>query len=283
MQAKLPSHTIRAMMNLLAPILSKIDQAMRFLQDVQRSNSPPRVEMAMATLKSEEANLLDVPRLGRQPGSSRVRSRMRRSRRKVPDVLSFLRAWAANPLRVGAIAPSGAALSRLITREISPECGAVLELGPGTGVFTRALLARGVKPEDLTLVENGADFSELLRARFPDVRVLHMDAARLDRQHVFEGASIGAVVSGLPLLSMSSKQVLAILGGAFGALREGGAFYQFTYGPCCPIPRRYLDRLGLKATCVGRVYLNIPPAAVYRITKRGPAKHRHDLDVDRRP
>jgi phospholipid N-methyltransferase len=70
----------------------------------------------------------------------------------MPDVLFFLRAWTCHPLRVAAIAPSGTALAELITREIAPTCGAVLELGPGTGVFTRALLARGVREEDLTLV-----------------------------------------------------------------------------------------------------------------------------------
>ncbi|WP_074768487.1 class I SAM-dependent methyltransferase [Magnetospirillum fulvum] len=186
------------------------------------------------------------------------------------DVLLFLRAWIFHPFRVAAIAPSGTALAELITREISSTCGAVLELGPGTGVFTRALLTRGVREEDMTLVESDADFSKLLKKRFPKARHLPIDAARLDRAHLFAGAPIGAVISGLPLLSMAPKHVLAILAGAFGVLRQCGAFYQFTYGPRCPISRRVLDRLGLKAMYVGRVYLNIPPAAVYRITKRTP-------------
>ena len=190
----------------------------------------------------------------------------------MPDVLFFLRAWTCHPLRVAAIAPSGKALAELITREIAPTCGAVLELGPGTGVFTRALLARGVREEDLTLVENDADFAELLQKRFPKARLLPIDAARFDRRHMLDSVPVGAVVSGLPLLSMAPKQVLAILAGAFGVLRQGGAFYQFTYGLRCPISRRLLNWLGLKAVCVGRAYLNIPPAAVYRITKRNPFK-----------
>lgn len=190
----------------------------------------------------------------------------------IPDPLLFLRAWIFHPFRVAAIAPSGTALAQLITREITPTCGAVLELGPGTGVFTRALLTRGVREEDLTLVEKDADFTELLQKRFPKARLLSIDAGRLDWKHLFEGLPVGAVVSGLPLLSMAPKQVLTILARAFGILRHGGAFYQFTYGLGCPISRRLLDRLGLKAICVGRVYLNIPPAAVYRITKRNPSK-----------
>ncbi|MBF0355912.1 MAG: SAM-dependent methyltransferase [Alphaproteobacteria bacterium] len=185
----------------------------------------------------------------------------------LPDMLVFLRALTSDPSRICSIIPSGAALANLITSEISPECGSVIELGPGTGVFTRALLARGIRAEDLTLVENGDDFAELLRKRFPKARVLKMDAARLDRHHFPKSAPAGAVISGLPLLSMPPKQVLAILASAFGVLCHDGGFYQFTYGLHCPISRRHLDQLNLVATYIGRTYLNVPPAAVYRITR----------------
>ena len=127
------------------------------------------------------------------------------------DTASFLRAWLADPGRVSAITPSGMALARLVTAEITPATGPVLELGAGTGVFTRALLARGVQERDLTLLEYGVDFARLLGERFPRARVLSMDAARLARKPLYEGAPVGAVVSGLPLLSMSPKQIMAIL------------------------------------------------------------------------
>ena len=54
--------------------------------------------------------------------------------------LSFLRAWLRAPHRVGALAPSGPALARLMTAQINALDGPVIELGPGTGAFTRALL-----------------------------------------------------------------------------------------------------------------------------------------------
>jgi phospholipid N-methyltransferase len=95
-----------------------------------------------------------------------------------------------------------------------------------------------------------------------------MDATRLKDVELFGGKAAGAVVSGLPLLSMPPKKVIAILEGAFGHLRADGAFYQFTYGPRCPVKRTLLDRLGLKATRIGRVVANVPPAAVYRIRRR---------------
>jgi phosphatidylethanolamine/phosphatidyl-N-methylethanolamine N-methyltransferase len=185
------------------------------------------------------------------------------------DVGPFLRAWLANPLRVGSIRPSSSALAHLMTSEISSETGLVIELGPGTGVFTRALLARGVRERDLTLVECGSDFASILDRRFPEARVLRSDAARLHHAGLFSGAPVGAVVSGLPLVSMSPSKILAIVSGAFRYLRPGGALYQFTYIPRCPIPRVILDRLGLRAVRMGSAIANVPPASAYRITRRG--------------
>lgn len=95
-----------------------------------------------------------------------------------------------------------------------------------------------------------------------------MDATRLRDVHLFGGYPAGAVISGLPLLSMPPRTVYAILTGAFAQLRPGGAFYQFTYGPRCPVSRRLLDWLGLQATYIGGTFANVPPAAVYRIQRR---------------
>ncbi|WP_216073477.1 hypothetical protein, partial [Acinetobacter baumannii] len=58
------------------------------------------------------------------------------------DAFQFFRLWIANPSRVAAVAPSGEALARLMTEEISAETGPVIELGPGTGASPRALLSR---------------------------------------------------------------------------------------------------------------------------------------------
>jgi phospholipid N-methyltransferase len=179
----------------------------------------------------------------------------------------FLRAWLATPLRVAAFAPSGPALARLITRDVSPAHAPVIELGAGTGAFTRALLARGLPEEALVLVEADPGFARLLRTRFPRAGVLQLDATRLHALELPGGARAGCVVSGLPLLSMSRRRIAAVLAGAFAHLAERGAFYQFTYGPRCPVPAPVLERLGLTATCVGRTLANLPPARVYRIER----------------
>lgn len=183
------------------------------------------------------------------------------------DFVRFFRSWVSAPMRVAAVAPSGPVLARLMTREIMPGVGPVLELGPGTGVFTRALLARGVPESDLTLIEFGPEFAGLLSQRFPQARVVSIDAARIVEARLFEAGSVGAVVSGLPLLSMPQDKVAAIVGGAFAALRPDGVFYQFTYGPRCPIAPAILERLGLNAVRIGRALRNIPPATVYRISR----------------
>lgn len=188
----------------------------------------------------------------------------------VVDLFGFFCAWLSAPVRIGALMPSSSVLADAITAEISPATAPVIELGPGTGVFTRALLARGIPEDRLALVEYGSDFIPLLQFRFPRARTLWMDAARLKDVELFGGARAGAVVSGLPLLSMSPKKVIAILEASFAHLRPDGAFYQFTYGPRCPVPRALLDRLGLKATRIGWAFANVPPAAVYRIRRRPP-------------
>lgn len=186
------------------------------------------------------------------------------------DRLAFLRATTTDPALIGAIGPSGPALARLITSEIGSHSGHIVELGPGTGVFTRALLAQGVREQDLTLIEYCSDFAQLLEKRFPEARVLQLDAGRLHRHSLFRGAAAGATVSGLPLLIMPPQRVLSILRGAFRNMRPNGVFYQFTYSPLCPIPRSCLSRLDLSATCLGRAFANLPPASVYRISRRQP-------------
>lgn len=180
------------------------------------------------------------------------------------DRLLFISLWLRQPHRIAAVSPSGQALAALMTAAIRPEDGPVIELGAGTGVFTHALLARGVREQDLLLVEDNPELAGMLRQRFPAARVVTADAACLGDHYPFGEARAGVVVSGLPLLSMPEHKVTAILRVAFALLRDVGAFYQFTYGFGCPVQSHVLAHAGLSAERVGWVAANLPPAAVYR-------------------
>ncbi|MEO8077155.1 MAG: methyltransferase [Acidobacteriota bacterium] len=183
------------------------------------------------------------------------------------DTLLFLRAWLKDPSRVGAVAPSGRALAKLITAHLTPSDQTIIELGPGTGAFTAALIARGIKEHRLALVEADPAFARALKLRFPTARVLAMDATHLgDVASLFEEPA-DAIISGLPLLAMQKDAVSAILGGAFGHLRAGGSMYQFTYVPRCPVASPMLDQLRLEAHRVGSAWANLPPAFVYRLRR----------------
>ena len=185
----------------------------------------------------------------------------------IADIPPFFLAWLRNPRSIAAVAPSGARVAALMTQDIGSATGPVVELGPGTGAFTYSLLKRGVRERDLTLVEFSADFVQLLKSRFPQARVLKMDATRLGDFKLFDRAAVGAVVSGLGFRAMQPEQVTAILSGAFKYLRPNGAFYQITYGPRCPVPDSVLDHLSLNSAHIGRTVWNIPPASVYRICR----------------
>ena len=184
------------------------------------------------------------------------------------DTVQFLRAVLRDPSRVGAVAPSGRSLARLITADLTPAHVPIIELGPGTGTFTQALIGRGVPEHAITLIEADATFAKNLRVRFPQARVLAMDATNLEQMATPVGGAAGAVVSGLPLLSLPPDRVVSILRGVFRHLRQGGALYQFTYLPRCPVPGRVMSLLQLEATRVGCAWANLPPAFVFRISRR---------------
>ena len=182
------------------------------------------------------------------------------------DRLLFVSLWLRQPLRIAAVAPSGQALAELMTDAINPNDGPVIELGAGTGVFTRALIARGVRERDLVLVETNPQLASMLRQRFPAAHVIVADAAELGKYYPFGRTRAGAVVSGLPLLSMPEHQVIDILQTACLLLRDSASFYQFTYGFGSPVPTHVLRHAGLKSKRVGWVAANLPPASVYRFS-----------------
>lgn len=183
------------------------------------------------------------------------------------DAWFFVRRWLRQPLTVGAIAPSSPWLARAMLRAAQPIPGPVLELGPGTGVFTCALLGSGVPADELTAVERVPAFASSLRARYPGVRVIESDAAAL-RMEDFD-RPFARIVSGLPLRAMGESQIERILGAAFACAHTDARLVQFSYGLRCPVSRHVRELLGLHARRVAWVARNLPPASVWRFDRIG--------------
>jgi phosphatidylethanolamine/phosphatidyl-N-methylethanolamine N-methyltransferase len=180
------------------------------------------------------------------------------------DLVLFARRLLRNPKQVSAVAPSSRFLARAMADGLGPHTGRVVEFGPGTGQLTRAILAAGVAPENLALFELDAGFVTHLRQDFPGVTVHHLGA---DRAHEAAKPGVGAVVSGLPLLSMPAPVREAIVGAAFRILAPGAPYIQFTYGPKPPLPPENMEKLGLRVEPGRKVWANLPPARVYRFYK----------------
>src|SRR5690606_33481730 len=182
------------------------------------------------------------------------------------DPTRFFLSWLQNPLTVGAVAPSGRELARLMTAGVSPGAR-VVELGAGTGTLTQAILDRGVHASDLHIVEQNPEFASMLRGRFPSCEVVAADAERLARHLQDLRGSVDFVISGLPLLLFPTWRKARVLQQALTMLGRGGCIHQFTYGGRCSVGRGLLARYGLRASLLGIAAMNLPPAFVYRMTR----------------
>jgi len=188
-----------------------------------------------------------------------------RVEKKVPrldDEMQFIRSWFEKPLSTGAVMPSSKALARTMANYVDPQSsGPVIELGPGTGPVTEALVKRGIDPKRLVLVEFNPDFCRLLRKRYPAATVVQGDAYRLRRllgTTMREPAA--AVVSGLPLVTKPLRTRLRLISDAMALLAPGAPFIQFTYAMVPPIPKVLS---GIRAEPSDTIWMNLPPARVW--------------------
>jgi phospholipid N-methyltransferase len=180
------------------------------------------------------------------------------------DFGHFIKSWIRNPLAVGALAPSSKSLAKLMARDIGPG-SRVLELGAGTGTVTEALLANGVAPEDLYLVERDRQLVKILQRRFPRCHVVATDALDLELPCGAD-RSFDFVVSGLPLLCFSVDKRYRALQRALEVLKPHGRLHQFTYAGRCPVDKDLRALLRVDSTLLGIAPVNLPPAFVYRLT-----------------
>ena len=166
-------------------------------------------------------------------------SQLRRTiAKKFDEEVRFFRGWMSKPKAVGAIIPTSSVTAKRMASVVNPASGLpVLEIGPGTGVITRAILARGVPAGKLYLVEYARDFVEHLRRHFPGVNVIQGDAFDLagslgkDAPNQFD-----SVVSGIPLLNFPVERRIAYIEDLLDRVPAGRPIIQLTYGPKSPVP-----------------------------------------------
>jgi phosphatidylethanolamine/phosphatidyl-N-methylethanolamine N-methyltransferase len=181
---------------------------------------------------------------------------------RLDDEVRFLRSWIEKPLHMGAVMPSGRLLARTMAQYVDIESDdPVIELGPGTGAITSALLHRGVDQKRLVLIEYNSGFCALLRDRYPQAKVVHGDAYTLrDTLWNVLAKPAAAVVSGLPLVTKPMSTRLKLIRDAFVALAPGAPFVQFTYSVAPPIPK---SLPGVSTEASERIWMNLPPARVW--------------------
>jgi phosphatidylethanolamine/phosphatidyl-N-methylethanolamine N-methyltransferase len=175
----------------------------------------------------------------------------------------FLKAMLTDRRQTGAIAPSGRRLARVMVESLGPVAAdeTIVELGPGTGVFTQRLLEHHAQARLVAIEANGS-FVQHLRGRLPSAAIVHGCATRIGEHLAAEGhdlAALGGIVSGLPLLSLPGDLSQRILAEVARVLPPGRRFVQFTYA------RRAWLRFatpGLELVTTRRVLANVPPASV---------------------
>jgi phosphatidylethanolamine/phosphatidyl-N-methylethanolamine N-methyltransferase len=181
--------------------------------------------------------------------------------RPIDDEVQFIRSWLEKPLSTGAVMPSGKLLARTMARQVDTKtAGPIIELGPGTGPVTEALIDHGVDPARLVLLEFNPTFCQLLQQRFPEATVVHADAYRLrESLGSLTRHEAAAVVSGLPLMTKPLRMRLRLLREALALLAPQAPFVQFTYAVVPPIPKLG----GVKVEASERIWRNMPPARVW--------------------
>lgn len=190
------------------------------------------------------------------------------------DFFRFLKETFSNPKFTGAVAPSSDELARVMTGAARVgESMSIAELGPGTGVFSRQIMAEMPAGASFFAIEINAEFVSFLKERMPDLVVYQDSASNLAAHLEKRGQGpCDCIVSGLPFAVFSDEIQDAILRAAFDSLKTGGRFVTFTYvhSPYLTAGRKFRTRLESMfgdVTTTRVVWNNLPPAFAYCATR----------------
>ena len=147
---------------------------------------------------------------------------------------------------------------------------AVLEYGPGTGSFTGHVANRLRPSAKLVAIELNPLLADAFRKRYPRVTLVQDSVANVEEICRRAGIqSVDRIVSGLPWASFSDAMQTEFLDAMMRVLKPGGHFVTFAYvhGLLLPPGKRFaalLPKYFSNISMSGVVWLNLPPAVVYR-------------------
>lgn len=185
---------------------------------------------------------------------------------KFDDEIRFIRGMMAEPKTVGAIMPTSGRMAAKMASVIDTGSGLpVLELGPGTGVITKAILAKGVPPENLVSIEYSTQFYNHLVEKFPGVRFINGDAFNIEETlSAYRGQKFDCVISGIPLLNFPMHARVKLVESLLDLMPPGRPIVQFSYGPKSPVAKRPEH---YKVEHSDIIFCNIPPAQIWHYRK----------------
>jgi phosphatidylethanolamine/phosphatidyl-N-methylethanolamine N-methyltransferase len=240
----------------------KVEQPFRRIEHKIGKNIERRVRL----IERHFEQRIELPfRRFEQKIGRNIETQLRRFEQKngvrLDDEVRFIGSWIKKPLAVGSVTPSSKPLARAMAQYVDVHGdGPVIELGPGTGPITEALIEHGVKQSRLVLVEFNPTFCQLLRQRFPEATVVQADAYRLHEALAeYARHGVSAIVSGLPLMTKPLRTRMRLLREALALLAPHAPFVQFTYAVVPPIPKLS----GVRVEASERIWRNMPPARVW--------------------
>lgn len=185
---------------------------------------------------------------------------------KFDDEIRFIRGMMAQPKTVGAIMPTSARMAAKMASIIDTGSGLpVLELGPGTGVITKAILAMGIKPENLVSIEYSTQFYQHLQDKYPGVNFINGDAFNIEQTlEAYRGQKFDCVISGIPLLNFPMHSRVKLIESLLDLLPPGRPVVQFSYGPKSPVAKHPAV---YKTEHFDFIVRNIPPAQIWHYKK----------------
>ena len=168
---------------------------------------------------------------------------------------------------VGSIRPSSKYLMNKMLENIDFNTARVIvELGPGTGVFTYEILKRMSHDSVLLVFELNQGFMRTLRKNIKDKRAIFIyDSAEKIQEYIqkHELGKADAIISSLPLYNFPQELRDTIVNNSFDALKDTGKYIQFQYTK----QAKKMLQAKFNTVSISFTPLNFPPAFVYTCDK----------------